>query len=109
MKPRDIRDLVWFSDDDARHETLFETDQLWAQVVCLQNAQALGPMSDGGSDAMALVLSGEVAVQVGKARSRVGQWETVLVPHGEELTIRNASPEPAVVLLTLAPPPAPTV
>jgi quercetin dioxygenase-like cupin family protein len=109
MKPRDIRDLVWFADDTARHETLFETDQLWAQVVCLQNAQALGPMSDAGSDAMAVVLTGEVAVQVGKTRARMGQWESVLVPHGDELTIRNASQEPAVVLLTLAPPPASTV
>ena len=105
MKPRDIRDLVWFADDDARHETLFETDQMWAQVVCLQNAQGVGPMTDATSDAMATVLAGEVAVQVGKSRSRMGQWETVLVTHGEELTIRNASEEPSVVLLTLAPPP----
>jgi glyoxylate utilization-related uncharacterized protein len=109
MKPRDIRDLVWFADDEARHETLFESEHLWAQVVCLQNAQALGPMSDAGSDAIAVVLTGEVAVQVGKTRARMGQWESMLVPHGDELTIRNASTEPAVVLLTLAPPPAPTV
>jgi Cupin domain. len=107
MKPRDIRDLVWFADDAARHETLFETEHLWAQVVCLQNAQGLGPMSDASSDAMATVLAGEVAVQVGKTRARMGQWETVLVPRGQEFTIRNASGEPSVVLLTLAPPPSP--
>ena len=106
MKPRDIRDLVWFSEDAPRHDTLFESEQLWAQVVCLQNAQSLGPMSDPAADAMATVLAGEVAVQVGKSRARMGQWETVLVAHGDELTIRNASAEPSVVLLTLAPPPA---
>jgi glyoxylate utilization-related uncharacterized protein len=109
MKPRDIRDLVWFADDAARHETLFETEHLWAQVVCLQGAQGAGPMIDDAADAMATVLAGEVAVQVGKSRARMGQWETLLVPHGEELTIRNASAEPSVVLLTLSPPPAPPV
>ncbi len=34
------------------------------------------------------------------------QWESALVPAGEELTLRNASEEPSVVLLVLAPPPA---
>lgn len=109
MKPRDIRDLVWFSEDEARHETLYESEHLWSQVICLQAAQGVGPMTDPTSDAMATVLAGEVAVQVGKSRARMGQWEAVLVPHGEELTVRNASEEPSVVLLVLAPPPAPGV
>ena len=104
MKPRDIRDLVWFSEDEARHETLYESEHLWSQVICLQAAQGVGPMTDPTSDAMATVLAGEVAVQVG-----MGQWEAVLVPHGEELTVRNASDQPSVVLLVLAPPPAPGV
>ena len=94
MKPSDIRDLVWFSDDEARHETLFETEHLWSEIVCLQGAQGLGPLTDPASDAIVTVLAGEVAVQVGKAapgwasgsRARRG---------GTELTIRNASDEPA--------------
>ena len=105
MKPRDIRDLVWFSDDGARHETLFETDHLWSEIVCLQGAQGLGPLSD----AIVTVLAGEVAVQVGKGRARMGQWETVLVEAGTELTIRNASDDPGVVFLVLSPPPRPTI
>ena len=47
---------------------------------------------------------------------QVPRWErgkvaraTVLVPAGTELTIRNASDEPAVVQVTTAPPPAPGV
>jgi mannose-6-phosphate isomerase-like protein (cupin superfamily) len=54
------------------------------------------------------VLSGEISAQVGKGRARMKQWETVLVPAGEELTLRNASPEPTVLLLVAAPPPAPS-
>lgn len=109
MKPKDIRDLVWFSDDAARHETLFETERLWSEIVCLQDAQGLGPLTDPAADAILTVLAGEIAVQVGKTRARMGQWETVLVEAGTELTIRNASDEPGVVLMVLSPPPAPGI
>jgi glyoxylate utilization-related uncharacterized protein len=106
MRTRDVRDLVHFNDEGARTEILYETDRLWSQVVCLQGAQEHGPVVDDGADAVAAVLSGEVAAQVGGGRARMKQWETVVVPAGQPLTLRNASPEPAVVLLVLAPPPA---
>lgn len=107
MDTRDIRDLVRFSDDGARHDTLFESERLWSEVVCLQGAQGLGPLADATSDGLLAVLSGEVAVQVDKGRARMKQWESVLVPAGSQLTIRNASAEPTVLLLVTAPPPAP--
>jgi redox-sensitive bicupin YhaK (pirin superfamily) len=106
VKPRDIRDLVHFSEDDPRHETLFESEHLWSEVICLQGAQGLGPMSDPASDAILAVISGEVSAQVGKGRARMKQWGSVLVEAGEELTVHNASPEPAVLLLVASPPPA---
>jgi glyoxylate utilization-related uncharacterized protein len=107
MKPRDLRDLVWFDDEAARTEVLFETERIWTQLICLQGSQGLGPISDPSSDAIVSVLAGEVAVQVGKGRTRMSQWHAVLVPAGTELTVRNASEEPAVVQLTAAPPPTP--
>jgi mannose-6-phosphate isomerase-like protein (cupin superfamily) len=106
METRDIRDLVHFSDDEARHDTLFESEHLWSEVVCLQGAQGLGPLADATSDGLLAVLSGEIAVQIGKGRARMKQWESVLVPAGSQLTIRNASPDPTVLLLVTAPPPA---
>ena len=36
MKPRDIRDLVHFSDDQAHHETLLESERLWSEDVRLR-------------------------------------------------------------------------
>lgn len=109
MKPRDIRDLVHFSDDEPRHETLFESEHLWSEVICLQGAQGMGPMRDAASDAVLCVLSGELATQLDKSRSRMKQWESLLVPAGSELTLKNASDDPAVVLLIAAPPPTPTI
>ncbi|HEY7761936.1 MAG TPA: cupin domain-containing protein [Actinomycetota bacterium] len=109
MKPRDMRDLVWFDDEAARTEVLFESERIWSQLVCLQGAQGIGPVADEGADAIVSVLAGEVAVQVGKGRTRMQQWHAVLVPAGTQLTIRNASEEPAVVQVTTAPPPASAV
>jgi glyoxylate utilization-related uncharacterized protein len=106
VKTLDIRDLVHFSEDEPRRRTLIEGERLWSEVVCLQQAQGFGPIRDDGSDGILVVLAGEVATQVGKGRARMKQWETVEVPAGLELTIRNASEEPAVVLLVVAPPPS---
>lgn len=105
MKTRDVRDLVRFDEHETRHEVLYETDQLFSQVICLQHSQSLGPVGDERSDAVCLIIAGEVSVQVGTGRRRMKQWETVLVPGGEDLTLRNASDEPGVVLLIAAPPP----
>jgi mannose-6-phosphate isomerase-like protein (cupin superfamily) len=106
VKTLDIRDLVQFSDDEPRRKTLIEGERLWSEIVCLQQAQGLGPIRDDESDGILVVLAGEVATQVGKGRARMKQWEAVEVPAGLELTIRNASEEPAVVLVVVAPPPS---
>ena len=106
MKTLDIRDLVHLSDDEPRRRTLIEGERLWSEIVCLQAAQGVGPIRDDESDGILVVLAGEVATQVGKGRARMKQWEAVDVPAGMELTIRNASEEPAVVLVVVAPPPS---
>ena len=106
MNTLDIRDLVRFSEDEPRRTTLTEAERLWSEVVCLQGAQGVGPLRDEASDGLLVVLAGRVAAQVGKGRARMGQWESVVVPAGEDLTVRNASEEPSVLLLVVAPPPS---
>jgi quercetin dioxygenase-like cupin family protein len=105
VESKDLRDLVHFTEEGPQHGTVFESEHLWSEVVCLERAQELGPIADPDSDAICLLLAGEISVQVGKGRKRLGQWGTTLVPAGSELTIRNASTEPAVILLVAAPPP----
>ena len=105
MKTRDVRDLVRFDEGGASQHTLYETERLFSRVICLQEAQGLGPVGDPLADALCMILAGEVSAQVGHGRSRMRQWETILVPAGSDLTLRNASDEPAVVLLVTAPPP----
>jgi len=105
MKTRNVTDLIYFDDETARTEVLYETEQLFSQVICLQEAQGIGPVSDATSDGLLVVLSGEVSTQIGRNRARMKQWASATVPAGDELTLRNASPEPSVVLLVLPPPP----
>jgi hypothetical protein len=105
MLTRDLRDLVHFDEDGPRHEALFESEHLWSEVVCLDRNHAFGPISDGDSDAIVLVVSGRVVVQVNRSRKRREQWDTTLVPAGSELTVTNATADPAVVLVVAAPPP----
>jgi glyoxylate utilization-related uncharacterized protein len=106
MKTRNVTDLIHFNEDAPRTEVLHETGQLWSQVICLQGAQGVGPLTDERADGLLVVLAGEVATQIGKGRARLKQWESAAVAPGDALTLRNASPEPAVVLLVLSPPPA---
>jgi glyoxylate utilization-related uncharacterized protein len=105
MKTRNVTDLIYFDEEAARTEVLHETERLFSQVICLQEAQGVGPMQDATSEGLLVVLSGEVAAQIGRNRARMKQWASATVPAGDELTIRNASSEPSVVLLVLAPPP----
>jgi len=105
MKTRNVTDLIHFTEDAARTAVLHETERLWSQVICLQGAQAIGPLTDERADGIVVVLAGEVATQIGKGRARMKQWESATVAPGDALTLRNASPEPAVVLLVLSPPP----
>jgi hypothetical protein len=103
----DIRDLVHFSDEGASRETLVEGEHLWSEILCLGSNQRLGPLGDAASDALCVVLAGKVAAQIGRGRNRMRQWDSIVVPAGSELTLANASEEPSVVLLVVAPPPEP--
>jgi glyoxylate utilization-related uncharacterized protein len=104
---KDLRELVRFDEDGPHHEALFTSDHLWSEVVCLQGSQGIGPIADRDSDAICTVVAGRVALQVDRARRRLEQWGSALIPKGSELTIKNASEDPAVVLLIAAPPPTP--
>jgi quercetin dioxygenase-like cupin family protein len=107
MEAKDLRDLVLFDPDGPATHDLFETEHLWSQVICLERTQRVGPIGDPSSDALFVVVAGEVVIQVDRGRKRVKQWSAVLAPAGGEVTISNASAEPAVILVAAAPPPGP--
>ncbi len=106
MENRNIKRFVHFSPDEVTRETVFETEHLWSQVLCLSVNQKVGPLEDPGADAMFLVVAGQGVFQVDTKRRRLDQWGTVLVPAGAAVTISNATGDPLVLLPVAAPPPA---
>jgi glyoxylate utilization-related uncharacterized protein len=105
----DLRDFVRFEESGVVRETVFESDRLWAQLVCLDRNRSYGPVNDPAADAIVTVVAGEAVVLVDKRRKQMKQWGAVLVPAGAELSVSNASAEGLVLLMITAPPPAPRV
>lgn len=108
MDHANLPDLVAFSEEEPVRQTVFESDRLWSQVVCVGLNQTYGPVSDPEADGLLVVLAGEAAFQVDRRRRRLRQWGAVLVPAESELTVTNASADPLVMLLVTAPPPRPS-
>lgn len=100
-----LTDLVRFSAEGPTRQTVFETDRLWVELICVDQNQEVGPMSDPQADAAVTVIAGEVVVHVGRKHKRLSQWGAALVPAGTEVIIKSASVDPSVVLLMTAPPP----
>ena len=101
----DLRDFVDFDEGGVLRRTVFDSERLWSQVICLDRNRSYGPVSDPDADAMLTILAGEAVFLVDKRRKRMKQWGAVLVPAGDELVITNASGEPLVILMVTGPPP----
>ncbi len=107
MENRNLTRFVHFSPEHVNRETVFETDHLWTEVLCLDRNQTVGPITDPSSDAVFTILAGEGVFVVDGKRKRLEQWGSVLVPAGSEVMVTNASVDPLVLLLVAAPPPTP--
>lgn len=106
MDAADLRDFVDIEEGGVVRRTVFESEQLWVQVLSLDRNGSHGPVSDRGADALLTIVAGEAVFQVNRSRRRMKQWGSILAPAGSDLVITNASPDPLVVLMVVAPPPA---
>lgn len=105
MERKDLTELVAFSETGAHHETVFRTQHLWSEIVCLDKNQTADPMTDPHADVMLTVVAGEAVVYLDRKFKRFKQWGATVAPAGTEVVIKNASSEPAVILIVAAPPP----
>jgi mannose-6-phosphate isomerase-like protein (cupin superfamily) len=106
MEHANLTDYVHFDDAGPARHPVFESGRLWAQTLCLSPKQSYGPVSDPEADALFVVVAGEAAFQVDRARKRLPQWGSVLVPADASVHVANASADPLVILVVTAPPPA---
>jgi quercetin dioxygenase-like cupin family protein len=105
---RNLQDLVRFDDEAPTRKTLHDTANLWSELVCINRNQSYGPVGDDGAESLFTVVAGEAVFQVDGRRKRLRQWRTLLAEPGRAVTVTNASSEPLVLLVVLAPPPVTT-
>jgi len=102
---RNLQDLVAFDEDSVTRTTLFETERMWSELVCVNRNQTYGPVGDDRSEALFTIVAGEAVFLVSGKRKRLRQWRTLLAEPGDSVTVTNASTEPLVLTVTLSPPP----
>ena len=107
MDAVELPDFVEFEEGQVIRKTVFESANLFVQTICLDQRGTWGPVTDPDSDAVVTIVAGEAVFMLNRKRKRLTQWGAVMVPASSELLITNASPEPLVVLMVVAPPPRP--
>jgi len=105
VERKDLTSLVRFEETRAHHETVFRTQHLRSEILCLDKNQVTDAATDPEADVMLTVIAGEVAIYLDRKFKRFKQWGATVAPAGTEVVIKNASSQPAVVLIVAAPPP----
>lgn len=102
MQRKNLQDLVSFSEDGANHAEMLSSDLLYSEVISLGQNQETAKMGDGGSDAIFVVVAGEAVIYINRSFKRLRHWDSALAPAGSEVVVKNATGEPAIVLMVAA-------
>lgn len=99
-----LTQLAHFSEEAAKVNPIFKSDQTEMQVLCLNPHQYISPKVEPLSDIVFLVLSGEGVFEVGEEVLILTRNTTVLVEPGVSSGIINESDAQLTVLKFTAPP-----
>jgi quercetin dioxygenase-like cupin family protein len=97
MQRRRLAELIAFDGRRMAKHRVFETDRTLTDLYCLDPGQEQLLHVHEGSDKVLLVMAGRVLVQVDE------QYEAVLAPAGSKHAIKNLGPDPAVLVVFVAP------
>jgi quercetin dioxygenase-like cupin family protein len=84
---------------------LFETENLYCDVYCLEPGQEQAVHAHAGSDKIYVLLEGRAFVTVGPEERELRPMEAVLAPAGQPHGIANRSAQRAAALVFFAPKP----
>jgi mannose-6-phosphate isomerase-like protein (cupin superfamily) len=105
MKTYEVKKERRFSGEKMQKVNLFETERMFCDIYCLGPGQEQKVHAHAGADKIYFVLEGTARVSVGGEERDLKADEIVLAPSGVEHGVRNASGEPALVLVFMAPNP----
>ncbi len=94
-----------FSEGKLSKVNLFETEQMFCDVYCLEPGQAQKPHEHAGATKFYYVVEGRVTAAIGRQERELGPGELAWSGPGEVHGVRNDSDERAVLLVAMAPNP----
>jgi quercetin dioxygenase-like cupin family protein len=103
MERARLAELIAFDERRMAKHRVFETDRTLTDLYCLEPGQEQLLHVHESSDKVLLVLAGRVLVRVDDDSAEAGQYETVLAPAGSKHALKNLGPDPAVLLVVVAP------
>lgn len=94
-----------FSDEKLNKINLYESQQLFCDVYCLQPGQAQKPHKHDDNDKIYHALTGTCHVQLGDTITPLPPGQVAISPAGQIHGLENRSDEPATLLVVMAPHP----
>ena len=105
MKVVTVKDSIKFKPEKLNKVSLFETDNFFCDIYCMEPGQFQKIHSHGNSDKVYYVLEGTGKVSVGSIEKTLTKDEITIAPAGENHGVINDSRGKLVLLVFMAPKP----
>ena len=105
MKVVKVRESAAFSPEKMKKVSLFDTDNFFCDVYCLQPGQFQKVHSHDGPDKVYYVLEGSGMVTIGSEKRELAVDDITLAPSGLDHGVVNHTDEKLVMLVFMAPKP----
>jgi quercetin dioxygenase-like cupin family protein len=105
MQTKNVKTEERFSVEKMQKINLFETDNMFTDIYCLEPGQEQKIHAHKGADKIYFVLEGTGRFHIGGEEQDLSLSQIVLAPSDVEHGVRNASDERLVLLVMMAPNP----
>ena len=105
MKVINVRDVFEFGPEKMKKISLFDTDNFFCDIYCLEPGQFQKVHSHEGSDKVYFVLQGQGKFTVGSEEKELSENQITIAPSGEDHGVVNDSDGKLVILVFMAPKP----
>lgn len=106
MEIAKVTEKARFSPDKMAKVDLARGTMLSAGLNCFEAGQEHAAHVHAGQDKLYYVVQGQGVLQIGNEEGPFSVGDVAIAPSGVEHALRNPGPEPLVVLVVFAPPPA---
>jgi quercetin dioxygenase-like cupin family protein len=105
MDAKDVFALARFAPDKMQKVNLFETENFFCDVYCLEPGQEQKAHSHADADKVYYVLEGKGLFLIGDENRELGEQQIVLAPAGAPHGVRNTSDARLMLLVFMTPNP----